>query len=143
MNDILSGFSHSNEEMLKVTVYIIAILFIMSIVRSVFRLVMPVVIIGLVMVVFLGFTPSDVIEKGKQFASAGTNFFLESILPYLDSDNGSLIDKDGTGNGDSEIPPENKSPIEEDLNRFFYKDEENKDTETFGEPENDGHLNKL
>jgi hypothetical protein len=143
MNDILSGFSHSNEEMLKLIIYIIAILFIVSIVRSVFRLVMPIVIIGLVMVVFLGFTPGDVIDKGKQFATAGTNFFLESILPYLDSDSSSLMDKDAKGDEDPELLPENKSPREEDFNRFFYRDEENKDTETFGESENDDSLNKL
>jgi hypothetical protein len=143
MNDILSGFSHSNEEMLKLIIYIIAILFIVSIVRSVFRLVMPIFIIGLVMVVFLGFTPGDVIDKGKQFATAGTNFFLESILPYLDSDSSSLMDKDAKENEDQELLPENKSPIEEDFNRFFYRDKENKDTETFGESENDDSLNKL
>lgn len=143
MNDFLSGFSHSNEQILKWIIYIIVILFVVSIVRQVFRLVMPIVIVGLVMVVFLGYTPSDVINKGKQFATAGTHFFLESILPYLNSDNNSLIDKDGTGNDDSELLPENKSPREEDFNKFFYKNEENKDTETFGETESDDNLNKL
>ena len=68
-----------------------AIIFIVSILRSVFRLLMPILVIGLVMVVFLGFTPDDVINKGKYFITEGTYLLLENIIPFLDdnvSDNG-------------------------------------------------------
>ncbi|MCQ6274879.1 hypothetical protein JMM81_07865 [Bacillus sp. V3B] len=143
MNDMLSVFSNSNEQMLKLIISIIAILFIVSIVRSIFRLVMPIVIIGLVMVVFLGFTPNEVINKGKQFVSAGTNFFLENILPYIDPNNESLIDRDGKGNDISETLPENKPFIEEGLKRFFHDNEENKENEIFDEPRSDDSLNTL
>ena len=74
-----------------------AIIFIVSLLRSVFRLLMPILVIGLVMVVFLGFTPSDVINKGKYFIIEGTSLLLENILPFLDddvSDNGTPPEHD-------------------------------------------------
>jgi hypothetical protein len=134
MNDLLSDFSTSNEQMLKLVISIIVILFIVSILRSVFRFVMPVVIIGLVMVVFLGFTPSEVINKGKQFASDGTHFFLENIFPFIDSNEGKENDR-------SEILPESKSSIEENGKKFFGHDEKNNNPEIVDEQENNANVN--
>ena len=38
------------------------------------------------MVVFLGFTPNYVINKGKYFITEGTSLLLENILPFLQND---------------------------------------------------------
>ena len=84
MNELLSGLTDSNEQLIRLGLTIMAIIFIVSILRSVFRLLMPILVIGLVMVVFLGFTPDDVINKGKHFITEGTNLLLENILPFLD-----------------------------------------------------------
>ena len=54
MNDLLSGLTDSNEQLNQLGLTILAIIFIVSILRSVFRLFMPILVIGLVMVVFLG-----------------------------------------------------------------------------------------
>ena len=89
---------------------------------------MPIMVIGLVMVVFLGFTPSDVINKGKHFITQGTNSLLEIILPFLDDnvlDNRTLPEHDPFKDGE-DIP----------------KNEE-KDTDIFGEQDDEDLVNKL
>ena len=54
MNDLLSGLTDSTEQLIKLGLTIMAIIFIVSILRSVFRLLMlkSILVIGLVMVVF-------------------------------------------------------------------------------------------
>ena len=97
MNELLSGLTDSNEQLIRLGLTIMAIIFIVSILRSVFRLLMPILVIGLVMVVFLGFTPDDVINKGKHFITEGTNSLLDIILPFLDDnvlDNGTPPEHD-------------------------------------------------
>lgn len=83
MNEMVSSLFNSNEQMFKFIIYIILTIFVISILRSVFRAMMPILVIGLVMVVFLGFTPNEVINKGKQFAIDGSHYFLDSFLPFL------------------------------------------------------------
>ena len=94
MNELLSGLTDSNEQLIRLGLTIMAIIFIVSILRSVFRLLMPILVIGLVMVVFWGFTPDDVINKGKHFIREGTDSLLDIILPFLDDnvlDNGTPL----------------------------------------------------
>ena len=128
MNELLSGLTDSNEQLIRLGLTIMAIIFIVSILRSVFRLLMPILVIGLVMVVFLGFTPNDVINKGKYFITEGTSLLLDIILPFLDDnvlDNGTLPEHDPFKDGE-DIP---KS--------------EDKDTSIFGEQEDEDLVNKL
>jgi len=138
MDEILTNLSGSNEQIMKIVIAVIAILVIVSIVRSVYRLIMPVVIIGLVLVVFLGVSPNDVINKGKQLASSGSTFILESIFPYIHSNNGEGTDS----SGDPDKSPGSLPFTEEDLKNFF-NDEENKDTDIFEESESENDINKL
>ena len=79
MDDLLSGLTNSNEQLIGLVLTIIAIVFLVSALRSVFRLLMPVLVIGLVMVVFLGFTPAEVIHRGKQIVLDGSQFILDGI----------------------------------------------------------------
>ena len=128
MNELLSGLTDSNEQLIRLGLTIMAIIFIVSILRSVFRLLMPILVIGLVMVVFLGFTPDDVINKGKHFIREGTNSLLDIILPFLDDN---VLDN-GT-------PPEyNPFKDGEDIPKS-----EDKDTSIFGEQEDEDLVNKL
>ena len=128
MNELLSGLTDSNEQLIRLGLTIMAIIFIVSILRSVFRLLMPILVIGLVMVVFWGFTPDDVINKGKHFIREGTNSLFDIILPFLDDN---VLD--------------NGTPLEHDL----FKDgedipkSEDKDTSIFGEQEDEDLVNKL
>ncbi|WP_338472256.1 hypothetical protein R4Z10_05790 [Niallia sp. XMNu-256] len=104
MNDWLSGLANSNEQLVGLVLTIVAIVFLVSILRSVFRMLMPVLVIGLVMVVFLGFTPAQVIHKGKQTVMDGGQFLLNGIASFFEPDvSGPDIyeKKDGL-----EIPPE-------------------------------------
>lgn len=128
MNELLSGLTDSNEQSIRLGLTIMAIIFIVSILRSVFRLLMPILVIGLVMVVFLGFTPDDVISKGKHFITQGSNLLLENIIPFLD-DNFS----------DNRTRPE-YDPIKD---RESILNHEEKDTDIFGEQDDKDLVNKL
>ena len=81
MNELLSGVTDSNEQLIGLVLTVLAVVFIVALLRSVFRLFMPIMVIGLVMVVFLGFTPSEVIEKGKQYVKDGSHLLLEGDCP--------------------------------------------------------------
>jgi hypothetical protein len=133
MDDSLSGLFSSNSQMMTLVICIIAVVLIISVLRSLFRMVLPVVIVGLVLVVFLGYTPEDVINKGKQFASNGSTYILNGILPFFNSDN---------GNGSSEINPESKSFLEEDFKGFLEEEGEN-EQEMFEEHESEIDVNKM
>jgi hypothetical protein len=88
MNDLFSGlFNFSNNDtLLKLVLAVIVISFITSMVRSLFRLMLPVIVLALVMVVFLGYAPEDLLNKGKQLTSFGTSFLQENIMPFLDKE---------------------------------------------------------
>jgi hypothetical protein len=128
MNELLSGLAGSNEQLISLVLTIMAIITIVSILRSVFRLLMPILVIGLVMVVFLGFTPSDVINKGKHFVTDGTHLLFETILPFLQDDV-----------PDSDVPPEH-DPFKdgEDIPKS-----EGKNTDIFREQEDGDLVNKI
>jgi hypothetical protein len=128
MNNLLSGLVDSNEQLISLILTSLAIIFIVSILRSVFRLLMPILVIGLVMVVFLGFAPSDVINKGRHFIIEGSNLLLENIIPFLD-DNFS----------------DNRTPSEHDpfKDRESIPNHEEKDTDIFGEQDDEDLVNKL
>ena len=128
MNNLLSGLVDSNEQLISLILMSLAIVFIVSILRSVFRLLMPILVIGLVMVVFLGFAPSDVINKGRHFIIEGSNLLLENIIPFLD-DNFS----------DNRTPPEH-NPFKD---RENLPNHEEKDTDIFGEQDDEDLVNKL
>ncbi len=104
MNDLLSGLTVPNEHLIGLVLTILAIVFMVSLLRSVFRMVMPVLVIGLMMVVFLGFTPAEVIQKGKQIVMNGSQFILDGVAPFLQpDDSGPSINEK---NNDIGIPPE-------------------------------------
>ena len=108
MNDIIAEFLHTDEPLLKLTIYIIAIILIWSVIRAFVRIAMPVMVIALVMVVFLGFSPDEVINKGEQLIHDSKQFMMEHILPYI---NGASLPK-----------------REEDLHEIFPNEEKKGDS---------------
>ncbi len=129
MDDLLSGLTNSNEQLIGLVLTIIAIVFLVSALRSVFRLLMPVLVIGLVMVVFLGFTPAEVIHRGKQIVLDGSQFILDGIAPFLQPGNNGHKNNEGIG-----IPPEHdpfkdgeNSPNRDERDIDIFRGEEDED----------------
>ena len=142
MSDFMSALPYPNNQLLKLAVLIMFILLMVTITRSIIRIMMPVVVIGLVMVVFLGFTPQDVVRKGKQFADYGYQLIIENILPYFNGD--SLMKKNEAVKPESGTPSEDKYSTEEELKKFFHEESGKRETEILREPRNEEHnLNKL
>jgi len=83
MNDLLSSFPQLNEQTIKMILYIVVLLFLFSLLRSLFRMAMPVIVLGLVMVVFLGFSPAEVINKGIDLFADGKNHLMNDVFPYF------------------------------------------------------------
>ncbi|MFC4322231.1 hypothetical protein [Litchfieldia salsa] len=130
MNDPLTELLNSSNQLVTLVILIIAGVFIFSIVRSLVKVIMPIVIVGLVLVVFLGYTPEDVIDKGKQFASNSSSIIMDGILPFFNSEKGT---------GSTEKAP---GFLEEELKEFLDK-EEKSPVEFFEENKSDIEVNKL
>jgi hypothetical protein len=128
MSDLLSDLTNTNEQLIGLVLTIIAIVFIVSILRSVFRLFMPVLVVGLVMVVFLEFTPAEVIHKGKQIVMNGSQLILDEIAPFLQPEAGGA-DK----NGKKGMPPEHdpfkdeEGPNRDDQEIDMFRGQEDED----------------
>lgn len=118
MIEFLQELFHSNNQLVTFIMGVVFIFIIFSIVRSVFRIVLPFVVIGLVMVVFLGHSPDDVMNKGKQFIAQGSNL-IQSLIPFIQSGEG---EKDGEL---SETPPGFAPFSEEDENSKIFKNDKN------------------
>lgn len=134
MNDLLSGLPDSNEQLIGLVLSILAIVFLISILRTVFRLFMPVMVIGLVMVVFLGFTPAEVIHRGKQIIMNGSQWVLDEIAPFLQPEA-----EGGNQHGGKGMPPEH-DPFKdgEDI-----PDSRDKDIDIFRGQEDEDFVNEL
>jgi hypothetical protein len=111
MIELLQELFHSNNQLVTFIIGVVFIFIIVSIVRSVFRIVLPFVVIGLVMVVFLGHSPDDVMIKGKQFIAQGSNL-IQNLIPFIQS---------GGGEKDGKLAPFS----EEDENKEIYKNDGN------------------
>lgn len=131
MNEIVKELFQSNNQLVTFIIGVIIIFIIVSIVRSVFRIVLPFVVIGLVMVVFLGHSPDDVMNKGKQLITQGSDF-VQDFLPFIGNKDGEL----------TENQPELTPFSDEDLEKFI-NGEENNEKETFDSNESDLNLNKF
>ncbi|WP_428911487.1 hypothetical protein [Niallia sp. Krafla_26] len=106
MNEWMSGLTDSNEQLIGLVLTIMALVFIVSILRSVFRMVMPLLVIGLIMVVFLGFTPIEVIDKGKQILMNGSQIILDHMSPFIQQDNYEIEKGEKGETGETGVPPE-------------------------------------
>lgn len=62
---------------------IVAVFLLVGIVKSMIKVMTTIAVIGLVMVVFFGFEPQEVIDKGKGLADVGTELFEENVKPIL------------------------------------------------------------
>ncbi len=118
MIEVLQELFHSNNQLVTFIIGVVFIFVIVSIVRSVFRIVLPFVVIGLVMVVFLGHSPDDVMNKGKQFFTQGSNL-IQDLLPFIQSG-------EGVKEGDFiETPPGSAPFTDEKENKEIFKNDEN------------------
>ncbi|WP_078550084.1 hypothetical protein [Litchfieldia alkalitelluris] len=141
MDDSLLGLLNENSQLMTLIIGIVAIVVIVSILRSVVRMVMPIVIVGLVMVVFLGHSPNDVLNKGKEFASFGTDI-IQDIIPFLKQKDDPFFDGEaekGTSDSPSEFNPFSKDELE----KFIDEYQDNNDTETFDSQKDEVDVNKL
>lgn len=130
MNELLKEIFQSNNQLMTFIIGVVIIFVVVSIVRSVFRMVLPFVVIGLVMVVFLGHSPDEVMDKGKQLITQGSDF-IQDFFPFLGNKKGDL----------TETPPGLAPFSEEDLEKFI-NGEESKEKETFESNESNLDLNK-
>lgn len=133
MNELLQEIFHSNNQLVPFLIGVVLIFIIVSIVRSVFRMVLPFVVIGLVMVVFLGHSPDDVINKGKTIIIEGSDY-IQGLFPFIQPGGGEK------GGERSDTPPGLAPFSKEDLDRFLNGDE---NKETFEREESDVDLNKF
>ena len=131
MNEFIKEFFQSNNQLVTFIIGVVIIFIIVSIVRTVFRIVLPFVVIGLVMVVFLGHSPDEVMNKGKQLIAQGSGF-IQDVLPFLGNKDGEL----------KEMPPELSPFSEEELDEFL-NGEGSKEKETFESNESDLEINKF
>lgn len=82
MNDLLSLFSF--EHLIVAVIFIIIAIFLFrSIFRITFRIIIITAIVGLIMVVFFGYSPNEVFNKGKQIASDTTSYSENTIQPAI------------------------------------------------------------
>ncbi len=114
MIEFLQELLHSNNQLVTFIIGLAFIFIIVSIVRSVFRIVLPFVVIGLVMVVFLGHSPDDVMNKGKQFFAQGSNL-IQDLLPFIQYKDGDFL----------ETPPGSAPFSEEKENKEIFKNDGN------------------
>lgn len=120
--DVLSTLQQfiTSENILKLILGIIVISVIVSIVRSVIRLAMPIVVIGLVMVVFLGYTPDSVINFGKKMVTYGTTLIQDNI-PFSNNEDSIKTEKQQEKNND---PTFQQGIIEDRLKSFLNQSKE-------------------
>lgn len=64
---------------------IVALVFIISLLRSLFKLALTAALIGIILVIFFGFSPNDVLTKGKQLASNSSSYVENTIKPIIDN----------------------------------------------------------
>jgi O-antigen ligase len=64
---------------------IVAVVFIISLLRSLFKLALTAALIGIIFVVFFGYSPNDVLTKGKQLASNSSSYAENTIKPIIDN----------------------------------------------------------
>ncbi|MDL4842855.1 hypothetical protein [Aquibacillus rhizosphaerae] len=80
-------------------IMIVAVMLIISIVKSLFKVAMVVTVIGLVLVVFFGFKPQEVIDKGKDLTDTGTTLFEDNsdtgLLGMLSKENFLITEENG------------------------------------------------
>lgn len=131
MNELLKEIFQSNNQLMTFIIGVVIIFVVVSIVRSVFRIVLPFVVIGLVMVVFLGQSPDEVMTKGKQLITQGSDF-IQDFFPFIGKKEGDL----------TETPPGLAPFSEEELEKFI-NGEESKEKETFESNESNLDLNKF
>lgn len=86
----------SENSLWTIIIGVIAVVMIVGILRSLFKMAMIVAVIGLIMVVFLDFDPEEVIEKGKNIANTGTSLLEESnLLDKIDQEDFFIKQEDG------------------------------------------------
>lgn len=83
MIDKILSFLPTENTTLMIIIGIIALIIVISLVKSLFKLAMFAVIIGAIAVFGFGMTTGEVIDKGKELAAYGTEFINEKITPLV------------------------------------------------------------
>ncbi|MDC3413737.1 hypothetical protein NC797_13900 [Aquibacillus sp. 3ASR75-11] len=75
--------SLSSYPILGLVATIIMIMIVISIVKSLFRLASILVMVGLVLVLFFGFSPKEVMDKGANLAGSGSELIDGNVIQLL------------------------------------------------------------
>jgi hypothetical protein len=82
MNDLLAHIPNGHP-FIAVILLLIGIFLVRSLFRFTFKLAFPAAIIGIILVGFLGYSPKDVFNKGKQIATYTTSYVEDTIKPAI------------------------------------------------------------
>jgi hypothetical protein len=81
--DNLLSFIPIGHPFIALIIIIVSVFLIRCLFRATFKLTLIAAIIGLVMVVFFGYSPNDVFNKGKQMASYTASYAENTIKPAI------------------------------------------------------------
>lgn len=84
MNQVIAFFTHNG--VIGVIVAILVIVIIIALVKAALKLATVLIIIGVVLVVFFGFSPNELINKGKAALNGATSIYHKSIEPSLNKE---------------------------------------------------------
>ena len=84
MNQFLSLLPNGHP-IIMILIIIIAVVLIMTLVRALFKFALIAALIGFILVVFFGFSPSEVLNKGKELASDSSTYVHNTIKPMIDN----------------------------------------------------------
>lgn len=118
MEDIFSLLPESSDQLIKYIIFIGVFLFLISLIRSLLRVFMPIVVVGLVMVVFLGFSPDVILNKGKELYSTGKSLILENVLPFIGDYDSPPIESEEKDNKESILEEKSNDKLDENKNEF-------------------------
>ena len=82
MNDLLAFFPGP---LISIIFLIVGIFLVRLLFRATFKLTFLAAIIGIIMVGFLGYSPKEVFNKGKQIATYSTSYVRDKIKPAIDN----------------------------------------------------------
>lgn len=83
MLDKILSFLPTDNTALMIVIGVVALIVIISIIKSLFKIALIAVIIGTIAVFGFGMTPEEVMNKGKELASYGTEFINDKVKPAV------------------------------------------------------------
>ena len=139
--DKFFDFLPIDNTLIMVILAIIVLIFIVSLIKSLFRIALFIGLIGLVAVIFFGVAPDDLFKKGEEIATTSISYLKQTVKPVIESelkkahyrknDNGSVefytekmsILKLSNGDITGKVNTLNISLSNEEMNKMFSEEE--------------------